>query len=140
MVRGMEERELMNSSAKTFRVLKEKVIKQFGEFRPRRLVLEAWDKLESVWVSRAPMPGEPSVVSHEQPVTVKPAEEPVTAAGKSAAKKEPKAVEENPAQPMLSDFGVYKCGSCGKLVMGYGKEEHEKDVHKGKNVEWKKMR
>ena len=30
----------------TFRVLKEKEIKQFGEYRTRRLVLEAWDGLE----------------------------------------------------------------------------------------------
>ena len=29
----------------TFRVLKEKEIKQFGEYRTRHLVLEAWDKL-----------------------------------------------------------------------------------------------
>jgi hypothetical protein len=29
----------------TFRVLKEKEIKQFGEYRTRRLVLEAWDEL-----------------------------------------------------------------------------------------------
>jgi hypothetical protein len=29
----------------TFRVLKEKEIKQFGEYRTRRLVLESWDKL-----------------------------------------------------------------------------------------------
>ena len=29
----------------TFRVLKEKEIKQFGEYRTRRLVLEAWDRL-----------------------------------------------------------------------------------------------
>ena len=29
----------------TFRVLKEKEIKQFGEYWTRRLVLEAWDKL-----------------------------------------------------------------------------------------------
>lgn len=27
----------------TFRVLKEKEVKQFGEYRTRRLVLEAWD-------------------------------------------------------------------------------------------------
>lgn len=30
----------------TFRVLKEKEIKQFGEYRTRRLVLEAWDRQE----------------------------------------------------------------------------------------------
>jgi hypothetical protein len=29
----------------TFRVLKEKEIRQFGEYRTRRLVLEAWEKL-----------------------------------------------------------------------------------------------
>ena len=30
----------------TFRVLKEKEIKAYGEFRTRRVVLEKWDKLE----------------------------------------------------------------------------------------------
>ena len=30
-------------SGETFRVLKEKEVKQFGEYRTRRLVLEAWD-------------------------------------------------------------------------------------------------
>jgi hypothetical protein len=31
----------------TFRVLKEKEEKQYSEYRTRRLVLEAWDKLEA---------------------------------------------------------------------------------------------
>ena len=30
----------------TFRVLKEKEVKQYGEYRTRRLVLDAWNKLE----------------------------------------------------------------------------------------------
>ena len=30
----------------TFRMLKEKEVKQFGEYRRRRLVLEVWDALE----------------------------------------------------------------------------------------------
>ncbi len=34
-------------SSKAFRVLKEKEIRQFGEYRTRRLVLEAWDRLEA---------------------------------------------------------------------------------------------
>jgi hypothetical protein len=29
----------------TFRVLKEKALAKYGEYRTRRLVLEAWDKL-----------------------------------------------------------------------------------------------
>jgi hypothetical protein len=48
--------------------------------------------------------------------------------------------EENPAQPMLSDFGLYKCPLCGKMVMGYEKEMHVKEKHAAKSVEWKKMR
>jgi Eco57I restriction-modification methylase/N-6 DNA methylase len=32
--------------SETFRVLKDKEVRQFGEFRHRRLVLEAWDRLE----------------------------------------------------------------------------------------------
>jgi hypothetical protein len=31
----------------TFRILKEKEEKQYGEYRTRRFVLEAWDKLET---------------------------------------------------------------------------------------------
>ena len=33
--------------SETFRVLKEKEIRQYGEYRTRRLVLEAWDRMES---------------------------------------------------------------------------------------------
>jgi hypothetical protein len=33
------------SPAKTFRVLKDKEEKEYGEYRTRRLVSEAWDKL-----------------------------------------------------------------------------------------------
>lgn len=32
--------------SETFRVLKNKELKEFGEYRTQRLVLEAWDKLE----------------------------------------------------------------------------------------------
>jgi hypothetical protein len=32
----------------TFRVLKEKEIKKFGEYRTRRLVLEAWERMEDI--------------------------------------------------------------------------------------------
>ncbi|MDD1777503.1 MAG: hypothetical protein LUQ65_04985 [Candidatus Helarchaeota archaeon] len=39
-----------DSPGETFRVLKEKEEKQYGEYRTRRLVLEAWDKLEKIRV------------------------------------------------------------------------------------------
>lgn len=34
----------LDFTGETFRVLKEKEIRQFGEYRTLRLVLEAWDK------------------------------------------------------------------------------------------------
>lgn len=33
--------------SETFRVLKNKEIREFGEYRTQRLVLEAWDRLSS---------------------------------------------------------------------------------------------
>jgi hypothetical protein len=33
-------------TGETVRVVKEKEVKQFGEYRTRRLVLEAWDGME----------------------------------------------------------------------------------------------
>ena len=33
--------------SETFRVLKDKEIRQYGEYRTRRLVLAAWDRLET---------------------------------------------------------------------------------------------
>jgi hypothetical protein len=56
------------------------------------------------------------------------------------AKKEPEPVEEDPIQPMLSDFGLYKCIPCDKMVMGYEKENHEKKVHGGRSVEWRRIK
>lgn len=44
------------------------------------------------------------------------------------------------SQPTFSDFGLYKCVQCGKMVMGYEKESHEKDVHGGKSVKWMKLK
>jgi len=39
-----------NFLGETFRVLKEKEEKQYGEYRTRRLVSEAWDRLEAKWL------------------------------------------------------------------------------------------
>jgi hypothetical protein len=44
------------------------------------------------------------------------------------------------AQPALTDFELYKCAVCGKMVMGYDRENHAHEVHPGKSVEWKKVR
>jgi hypothetical protein len=33
--------------SETFRVLKERETKEYGEYRTRRLILEAWDRLEA---------------------------------------------------------------------------------------------
>lgn len=49
-------------------------------------------------------------------------------------------VDNTPAQPMLSDFGLYKCLECDKMIMGYKKGNHESDVHGGRSVEWRRVR
>jgi len=38
--------EILDFPGETFRVLKEKEEKEYGEYRPLCRVLEAWDKLE----------------------------------------------------------------------------------------------
>jgi hypothetical protein len=119
----------------TFRVLKEKEIKQYGEYRTRRLVLEAWERLER---------GELGVVNGEEarPAPAievnRPPVPPEPLRPKPVAKEEEQ--PQTPLQPALSDFGLYKCSVCGKMVMGYEKGNHEQEVHGGKNVEWRKIR
>ncbi len=44
------------------------------------------------------------------------------------------------SQPMLSDFGLYKCGVCGKMVMGFEKGNHVREKHNGSDVNWEKLR
>ena len=54
----------------TFRVLKDKEIKRFGEYRTRRLVLEAWDRLEGSASAPASVQPAIEIPSH---ATVEPA-------------------------------------------------------------------
>ena len=125
----------------TFRVLKEKEIKAYGEYRTRRFVLEAWDQLEGVEVSSYQVSSDQLPVSSNQlSVTSDPVKEEKKEEKAAPVKKEPKPVEEDPAQPMLSDFGLYKCIQCDKMVMGYEKENHEKNVHGGRSVEWRRLK
>jgi hypothetical protein len=39
-----------------------------------------------------------------------------------------------------TDYGVYRCQACHKLVMGYARSEHVEEMHGGKAVEWSKVR
>jgi hypothetical protein len=43
-------------------------------------------------------------------------------------------------QPTLTDFGLYKCDLCGKMVLGFDKANHKRDKHSGKSVEWRKLK
>jgi len=40
------QKSISRSPGETFRVLEEKEVKRFGEYRTRRLVSEAWDRVE----------------------------------------------------------------------------------------------
>jgi hypothetical protein len=141
----------------TFRVLKDKEIRQYGEYRTRRLVLEAWDRLEGVEVGNpdshppqdaAAFPpkqetvslaqprseSRPAVIQTQLPASAKP-NSPVTPPSKVGKEIDPPA-----GQPTLTDFGLYKCEVCGKMVMGFEKANHEQEKHGGKGVDWKQMR
>lgn len=143
--------------AETFRVLKEKEMQQFGEYRTRRLVLEAWERLEGIEVGLsadrypaqvAAVPpkqemisvplsksdSRPAAVKTQPPTPVKPGS-PVTPSSKAGKEIDPPA-----GQPTLTDFGLYKCEVCGKMVMGFDKTNHEQEKHGGKSIEWKKVR
>jgi hypothetical protein len=141
----------------TFRVLKDKEIRLYGEYRTRRLVLEAWDKLEGVEVTGYQAPGDSGLSTATgglstatSGLSLPTSAQPSVTGGLSAATgglsaatgglstraREVKPVEDNPAQPMLSDFGLYKCAECGKMVMGYEKEKHAAEVHQGAVVEF----
>jgi hypothetical protein len=143
----------------TFRVLKDKEIRLYGEYRTRRLVLEAWDRLEGsseqLSVSSEPGIGERgegiraseqlSVIGEREPdrkvteggvkATAKPEAEPAR-----AEEEVPAPEVEKPSQPALIDFSVYRCEVCDKMVMGYDRENHVREVHGGKVVEWRRVK
>lgn len=110
---GYAERRVKSDfPGETFRVLKEKEIRQYGEYRTRRLVLEAWESLE--------VNGDWRVANSKNPPAV---DQPLVT-----------------DQPPLADLGLYRCENCGKLVMGLDRENYGRDVHQGKGVYWKKVR
>jgi hypothetical protein len=49
-------------------------------------------------------------------------------------------VANNPSQPVLLDFRLYKCTACRKMVLGFDGDNHLIEAHQGKGVEWKRMR
>ena len=41
--------------------------------------------------------------------------------------------------PIQSDYDLYKCGLCGKLIIGHDRENHSKEYHYGQ-TEWVKLK
>ncbi len=128
----------------TFRVLKEKEIRQYGEYRTRRLVLEAWERLEA----RGELPAERGALQasnegeveseRQEVLTIQPEkreDEPIAAPGVLPPPAGKQKAEETPIPPSLTDFGLYKCEVCGKMVMGFDRESHVHEAHRGKKVE-----
>lgn len=129
--------------SETFRVLKDKELREFGEYRTRRLVLEAWDQLEGVEIGNPEGHG-------EQATTVEPMQETIRIVQSKQEQRSAVVQDQSPTpankeidppvgQPTLTDFGLYKCESCGKMVMGYEKESHEREKHSGKSVDFKRI-
>lgn len=58
-------------------------------------------------------------------------------------------LSKNPEQPVLRDsqkrndvtpYGLYRCGKCGKMLMGYDFQNHITQEHRGENHGYKKIR
>ena len=130
----------------TFRVLKEKELRKFGEYRTRRLVLEAWDRLEGMEIG---LPSEPKVGAKVEQTREASGTQHENLKGKQykpllTQLGTPSVNQEEATQPgapsTSSDFGLYKCLDCGKMVMGYEKDNHLVEMHGGGSVEWRKIR
>ena len=59
---------------------------------------------------------------------------------KVAKKKKITSITADIFQPTFSEFELYKCSACGKTVMGFDRENHVREVHKGMGVEWRKVK
>ena len=51
----------------------------------------------------------------------------------------PEPDEDDVLETSESNYGLYKCAVCGSMVMGFGKEEHVRESHVGKDVVWKRL-
>ncbi len=110
-------------------------------------MLEAWERLEA----RGELPAERGALQtsnegeveseRQEVITIQPEkreDEPIATPGVL-----PPPVmeqEESPNPPSLTDFGLYKCEVCGKMVMGFDQETHIRAAHQGKTVTWKRVR
>lgn len=108
-------------------------------------MLEAWDRLEGVEPAPAYVPAATPARPAEletQSRPDKPAAVEKSPTPSPRPKNEPAAPEAQPmaSQATLTDFGLYKCEACGKMVMGFDRENHVQEAHRGKSVEWKKMK
>jgi hypothetical protein len=150
----------------TFRVLKDKEIRQYGEYRTRRLVLTAWQRMQDALDSGTdyvplvdPPPAHPSLC-HPWPDGT-PYEGPGLALDKggqpnqsitSIADPVPPAVdppvdqtpapapaEESEHNARPTDWSLYKCRACGQILAGFARAEHIKKNHPGQNLGFEKM-
>lgn len=132
----------------TFRVLKEKENRQFGEYRTRRLVLEAWERLKDVEIHSASVDTETIPI---QPITT-PLQDAYSSINvddedehpdNSFSSPTPISQQESPSeltQMDWTDFSLYKCLACGKITTGFDIPNHEQEVHQSMHVEWKKIK
>lgn len=178
----------------TFPIVRRKDEAKYGEYRTKRLCLEAYDRLidsdlippearalqgESVIGERAVVPvAKPAPKQDAQekpgppPVKAAPSPQPEQPSQPRKTRGRPKGAirldlvwdDENapeealeaaeghnpppqadeatqPGQQMsLGDYGLYQCQACGKMVLGFAKEKHAQEAHKGKEPGYVKKR
>jgi len=143
---GYEQRAAASTfPGETFRVLKEKEIRKYGEYRTRRLVLEAWERMqESIdtgmeyvpmvdpppahpsmahpWPDGTPYEGPGLVLDESMFEEEKP--EPKPAAKKSFEIHEPQPELPIDYKPEPINWDLYKCKGCGQILAGFARYEH----------------
>jgi hypothetical protein len=141
----------------TFPIVRRKDEEKYGEYRTKRLVLEAYDEIASRDDYEELIPAEARARSQESALVksytsisganpdttlakpTKPADSkskpsrPKKQSDETIALAQESRVEENPpATPLpLSDYSLYRCPKCGKQVLGFDRASHTREVHGG---------
>jgi hypothetical protein len=139
-----------------FPIVRRKDEASFGEYRTKRLCLEAYDRLEDsdlipaearalqqqpAWREGAALPAAkpvspPAALPTPPPAPATPPPPPPKPAP-AVAPPTPKAAPQS--QMPLMDYTLYKCQGCGKMVLGFDQAGHTSKAHQGVNPGYKKV-
>lgn len=159
-------RDELDYILETFPIVRKRDEEKYDEYRTKRLVLDAYDRIASRHDYEELIPLEARARSQES-ILVKshtsirevrpdaPLEKPTKPVDSKSKASKPKEqsdeaialtqeshVEGNPAAnpPSLSDYSLYRCSECEKHVLGFDLDRHTREVHGGLEPGYLKIR